>query len=347
MAKWPDTPVYTPITNINKGNEYQEADGLIAADINAITENIAYIYNLIDTNASEYTVAERYADGRLAVGYPIADADAVHKKYAEDNFIQIIQISSGPFQIPQIGYDKEVNWIDCNVSISPLSLAQRSSDGIVYVNPPDTVPENVSDYAAVNVGYANKTYVKAINVTENTYVYAASSEGPNGRLRVSTVGDSGTVAQRDTNGAIKVGTPVDNADAVNLQYFTANALTANNVKTLFGNQSIAGSGNIDLFNHDIKITGTDPSINATYEVHVFKTSSKNLKVDSLTDLKTLLGNTFKYWNVNGSMQNTLGSQGWMSLYVTENSIVFQPTTVSTPYTVSLAGATFTDDVTTV
>lgn len=43
MAKWPDTPVYTPITNINKGNEYQEADGLIAADINAIIENMEYL----------------------------------------------------------------------------------------------------------------------------------------------------------------------------------------------------------------------------------------------------------------------------------------------------------------
>lgn len=45
MAKWPDTPVYTPIANINKGNEYQEADGLTAADMNAIVENIDYLYN--------------------------------------------------------------------------------------------------------------------------------------------------------------------------------------------------------------------------------------------------------------------------------------------------------------
>lgn len=45
MAKWPDTSVYTPIININKGNEYQEADGLTAADMNAIVENIDYLYN--------------------------------------------------------------------------------------------------------------------------------------------------------------------------------------------------------------------------------------------------------------------------------------------------------------
>lgn len=45
MVKWPDTLVYTPIENINKGNKYQEADGLTAADMNAIVENIDYLYN--------------------------------------------------------------------------------------------------------------------------------------------------------------------------------------------------------------------------------------------------------------------------------------------------------------
>lgn len=124
-------------------------------------------------------------------------------------------------------------------------------------------------------------------------------------------------------------------------------MTTNNVKTLFGNKSIVGSGNIDLYNHDITIKGTDAGIDGVYEVHVFKTSSNNLKVDSLTDLKTLLGNTFKYWNLNGSVENRLDAMGWMALYVTESSIVFQPTNSSTPYTISLAGATFTDDVTTV
>lgn len=52
MAKWPDTSVYTPIKNINKGNEYQEADGLTAADMNAIVENIDYLYNNSGTGAA-------------------------------------------------------------------------------------------------------------------------------------------------------------------------------------------------------------------------------------------------------------------------------------------------------
>ena len=70
-------------------------------------------------------------------------------------------------------------------------------------------------------------------------------------------------------------------------------LASNNVKTLFGNQSIVGSGNIDLFQHVIKITGGDVPYSDCY-AYLTIISSKNLNVDSLTDLKTLLGDTFEY-----------------------------------------------------
>lgn len=133
-------------------------------------------------------------------------------------YIPLKQFTSGPFQIPQIGYNKELNWIDCNVSISAQSIVQRDGNGIIYINPPDTVPENINEYAAVNVGYANKTYVKAINVTENTYVYAASSEGPNGRLRVSPTVEGGIVVQTTADATVRTNDPKNAYDAVNLQY---------------------------------------------------------------------------------------------------------------------------------
>lgn len=66
-------------------------------------------------------------------------------------------------------------------------------------------------------------------------------------------------------------------------------LASNYVKTLFGNQSIVGSGNIDLYQHHILCS----TPNAGIKVLIKVISSKNLKVDSLTDLKTLLGNTFE------------------------------------------------------
>lgn len=73
-------------------------------------------------------------------------------------------------------------------------------------------------------------------------------------------------------------------------------LTDKNVKTLFGNQSIVGSGNIDLYRHNICFTSTDQD--KLVKIRFIVPSSNNLKVNSLADLKTLLGNTFTY-PVNG------------------------------------------------
>lgn len=66
-----------------------------------------------------------------------------------------------------------------------------------------------------------------------------------------------------------------------------------NLKPLFGNQSIVGFGNIDLYRHVIKITGGDIPYSDCY-AYLTVISSKNLNVGSLTDLQTLLGNTFEY-----------------------------------------------------
>lgn len=69
-------------------------------------------------------------------------------------------------------------------------------------------------------------------------------------------------------------------------------VTPTTFKTLFGNQSIVGSGNIDLYNHDIEITGlVDGSTPISIEFN--RVSSKNLVVDSINDLITLVGFEFR------------------------------------------------------
>lgn len=62
-----------------------------------------------------------------------------------------------------------------------------------------------------------------------------------------------------------------------------------NLRTIFGKQSLVGFGNIDLYRHHILCSTPNEGIKVLFTV----ISSKNLKVDSLTDLKTLLGNTFE------------------------------------------------------
>lgn len=93
-----------------------------------------------------------------------------------------------------------------------------------------------------------------------------------------------------------------NLDGTTIYKFPINGqsqtvLTSKNVKTLFGNQSIVGTGNIDLYRHNILFTSTD--LDNLVKIRFTVISSKNIIVDSLTALKTLLGNTFTY-PVNGA-----------------------------------------------
>lgn len=67
-------------------------------------------------------------------------------------------------------------------------------------------------------------------------------------------------------------------------------LRQDNVKTLFGNQqSIYGSGNIDLYKHNLVITATATNVSELKALITF-TSSSNTKIDSLTDLYTACSN---------------------------------------------------------
>lgn len=106
-------------------------------------------------------------------------------------------------------------------------------------------------------------------------------------------------------------------------------LYKDNVKTIFGNQSIIGKGNIDLYEHDIVITGTNIAAYLTCY------SSKNTKIDSLTDLKTICGNTF-------TKSCTGAVSGVAVMAITESKLLKVDGTEQL-----LTGVTFTDTVTTI
>ena len=79
-----------------------------------------------------------------------------------------------------------------------------------------------------------------------------------------------------------------------------------NVKTLFGNQSIYGSGNIDLYRHNVKLTAVVNS-KTICECVFTVVSSSNTAIDSLTDLfsvlKPIVGSDSVY-PINGCMYYT-------------------------------------------
>lgn len=97
------------------------------------------------------------------------------------------------------------------------------------------------------------------------------------------------ILQKDPGGNRTYSFPVN-------AYGIHTVLTDKYINTVFG-KSIVGTGNINLYRHNICFTSTDP--NKIVKIRFIVPSSNNLKVKSLTDLKTLLGNTFTY-PVNGA-----------------------------------------------
>ena len=62
-------------------------------------------------------------------------------------------------------------------------------------------------------------------------------------------------------------------------------------KTLFGSKSILGTGNIDLYRHQLTFT-TANNVNASKKGYAVIYSSKKTQIKSLANLETILGNTF-------------------------------------------------------
>lgn len=126
-----------------------------------------------------------------------------------------------------------------------------------------------------------------------------------------------------SDGRVKVASaPVDGDDVVRKDDLSS----PNMFKTLFGNQNIVGTGNIDLFKHSIKgVLG-----NSTFYLRIY--SSKNLQANSLTDLKTILGDTFE--------ESVTGSNGIMA--ITNEKVLYEDGTDA-----SIAGYTITDKVITI
>lgn len=126
-------------------------------------------------------------------------------------------------------------------------------------------------------------------------------------------------------------------------------LNQGNVKTLFGNQSIYGSGNIDLYKHNLHIVGTTAG---TTDLYCQIISSNNLKIDSLTDLQTILADEewvcafglARMWS--DASRNVMGLSK-TSVFSMDGAIGTTKTTTWALIVSYSGGLTFTDTVTTV
>ena len=97
---------------------------------------------------------------------------------------------------------------------------------------------------------------------------------------------------------------------------TYNLLSDKTLKTIFGQSiySADGTGNIDLYKHHLTVNGYG------YDFYGDFYSSKSLQCDSLADLKTILGNSFKLQMYGAASTGALGSGWYMAMYLDENSL---------------------------
>lgn len=153
-----------------------------------------------------------------------------------------------------------------------------------------------SDFVEVKLDQTQPITIKGNNAATFKADYSEQYYSAEDFLYMA-IQDYNTIRVKNPNTYVDCIFPEAN-DSTSIRHYM---LSDKNVKTLFGNQSIYGSGNIDLYQHRIAFA----NVNADIFFNFVVISSKNLNVDSLTDLKTLLGNTFIY-PVNG-WSNTQGS----------------------------------------
>ena len=113
-------------------------------------------------------------------------------------------------------------------------------------------------------------------------------------------------------------------------------------KTIFGNQSLVGTGNIDLYKHHVFINFTDGDSNNVFFDFI---SAKNVVCDSFTDLKTVLGNTFTV-QAYGSLaiyQEGINTAYFIPMLLTETylQVFYIDNSIVTLHTLDLAANPFT------
>lgn len=207
---------------------------------------------------------------------------------------------------------------------------------------PETI--TVDELKALDTGFytASNCILKGdVDLPRGYYHLIKSKKGPDGSL----------IAQEQNTGDTFVmtfcleGTIVVGWLAV---VYTHNLPT---FKTLFGDQSIEGTGNIDLYKHTVSITGEEETstIGTVFiEGYIIFYSSKSLECNSLTDLKTVLGDTFVEKAFGYAINFDTGDIFAID-YVNETHVYFSGTTSSSqncrttvPFTMTLV-----DDVKTI
>lgn len=262
--------------------------------------------------------------------------------------------STGSVRVYGVNAQGNQTMYNVNLDSSPYSIVRRDTYGRIHVGSGQSADE------AVNFKQLD-TKLDKVSLKGETRLYAVHESGSQTTIICGIQPTPWTIPLRDGDGCTNVGDGKSGTQAVNFSQLDkkydksggtidgavtitgktkvqtapkeddevirkGDLSSPNMFKTLFGNQNIVGQGNIDLFKHSIKgVLG-----NSTFYLRIY--SSNNLQANSLTDLKTLLGDAFE--------ESVTGSNGIMA--ITNEKVLYEDGTDA-----SIAGYTITDKVKTI
>lgn len=189
-----------------------------------------------------------------------------------------------------------VNLYELNIN-EDISYKEKDLEG-------KALEEFYSLYRAIYYAYYHQCPLEIYDYGNDAVYYAQFFNSDNSAVFTSHSG-ANIIISLDLSYTGGGETPLTALDVHNT---AENIATEDNVKTLFGDKSIIGQGNIDLYRHNLEIG------NGTATVYVTIYSSNNLVCDSLQDLTTVLKPT-----------NLTGKYGWGTGYMTYANGVWKMT----------------------
>lgn len=346
-----DTLKYLHLTNRELRAKYYPQDGI---ELTSTSRAIYKGENYHDENR----------DFETTLKLPIIGKDGITiNKAADSNKIEI----SGSGCVQKVAETEGVNFYTTvrgesiwRASSSPALYAAALFDGEGRLK--GNMGTNPTDNTLTNKKYVDDNYVKkattfdisvyALDTVKDTTI-AVSWYGNNTPGNIVSLSHIDQKVPNDNtkytgdikpryNGTVIVPEPTRPYHAANKKYVDEAVAGANpqNFKTLFGSQSIVGTGNIDLYKHHVKLSTNSGTY--SYEYYTDIISSQNFPIESLTDLKTYLGDKFTK-DIYG--EGTEDTDTTIGIYITQAAIKYLQ--AGSLHAHSISTATITDTVTTI
>jgi hypothetical protein len=329
-------------------------------------------------DVNDNTKGQKESNATLIVGTPKQPYNATNKKYVDDGFVKKVTTPTQDGRVYGLYADGTQAVFPTSQNVPQIDhIAQYTIGGNIRTNTPiDNLDCTNKEYVDEKKVDISENFVKAFTIPNGTRTGTLADDvkeklcNPDGHnyyvfddtsqmiLKYSFNEDDEIIQYKaiylqtdkayeitmqilPSNGSWRRSQTVLNAAASGGVTSLNGQTGALTTKTLFGTNSILGTGNIDLYKHVIYFSFE----NNNFKMVVY--SSKSLNVNSLTDLKTLIGDAATE-NVSGFVYDGASSLYYPVIEVnTETLEVFYVHIQTGLASVSLSDYTITDTVTTI